>query len=625
MKKPKSFGIKNFNSEINDMLNENESQIENNEIEENTQSLNIESDDKEIIQNIKNNISCSHESLATNNSKISDSILDSGEEKKLKNERIIQFNDSTFRTFTAPLDVAAERFQLIAPLILNKVDKIDRACIIQQIAEDANVSPRTIRRWEKDYLQGSLQALAPKYNKTSGSRIIPPEILDYLIKLRQENPCRGVEKIIYIANQSINKEIFDTNLIKRSTLQAIFFKSGLGAGRLKELKKVKDCVRAARFQHEHRNDLWQTDIKYGPYINGKRTYLIAFIDDCSRLMPNGGCYLRQSIDEVLDCLIIAIEKYGVPRALYCDNGRQYSNHSLNRACAILGIRLLFTRPRSPESKGKIERLNGTFNGFIQEFELESTRTLENLIEKFDAWASELYNNASHSALNGKTPLEVFNSDKEPLRFIDKETLDDAFLRVEKNRKVDKVGCITFHNEKWEIQGGNFLIGKKVDFLYSGSNPDIAVIECHGHDRRIAKKLIIKPFIETKRLIPPISTPNPTSASSLLSAAKAGKFRRNAESNQTPSRNSVTSVLSNIDISKNPSQQNVKNDSSQSHDNSPDKGINFNKMILNRPCSEQTKKTASSLLSVTSAKKKERNKILQDSISFNSLSKKKRDN
>lgn len=44
---------------------------------------------------------------------------------------------------------------------------------------------------------------------------------------------------------------------------------------------------ARRFQRRHRNDLWQSDIKFGPYLpmvpGGKKqqVYLVVFIDDAT--------------------------------------------------------------------------------------------------------------------------------------------------------------------------------------------------------------------------------------------------------------------------------------------------------------------------------------------------------
>ena len=45
-----------------------------------------------------------------------------------------------------------------------------------------------------------------------------------------------------------------------------------------------------RFEHESAGDLWMSDVMYGPKIREggrlRRTYLIAFIDDATRLVPH---------------------------------------------------------------------------------------------------------------------------------------------------------------------------------------------------------------------------------------------------------------------------------------------------------------------------------------------------
>ncbi len=44
-----------------------------------------------------------------------------------------------------------------------------------------------------------------------------------------------------------------------------------------------------RFEHESAGDLWMSDVMYGPKIRDagrlRQTYLIAFIDDATRLVP----------------------------------------------------------------------------------------------------------------------------------------------------------------------------------------------------------------------------------------------------------------------------------------------------------------------------------------------------
>lgn len=96
------------------------------------------------------------------------------------------------------------------------------------------------------------------------------------------------------------------------------------------------------------------DIKFGPHLpidaNGEKkpVYLVLFIDDATRFVVHGAFYdsLEQSIVE--DSFRQAIAKYGIPEAVYFDNGKQYKTQWMNRTFAKLGIRLLFARPFAPD-------------------------------------------------------------------------------------------------------------------------------------------------------------------------------------------------------------------------------------------------------------------------------------
>ena len=50
-----------------------------------------------------------------------------------------------------------------------------------------------------------------------------------------------------------------------------------------------------------------------------------------------------------------LEKRGLPRRLYVDNGSAFRSNALKYACARLGVALLHSRPYIPQGRGKIER------------------------------------------------------------------------------------------------------------------------------------------------------------------------------------------------------------------------------------------------------------------------------
>jgi transposase InsO family protein len=137
-------------------------------------------------------------------------------------------------------------------------------------------------------------------------------------------------------------------------------------------------VAARRFVHRHRNRLWHSDVKFGPYLpigpNGakKQVYLVTFIDDATRLVLHGEFYPTLDAVIVENCFRKAIHKFGVPETVYFDNGKQYRTKWMTRACSKLGIRLLFAKPYSPESTGKVERFNRMVDAFLAEAALEKT-------------------------------------------------------------------------------------------------------------------------------------------------------------------------------------------------------------------------------------------------------------
>lgn len=190
---------------------------------------------------------------------------------------------------------------------------------------------------------------------------------------------------------------------------------------------------------------------------------------------------------------------------------------MNRTCSKLGIRLLYAKPYSPESKGKIERLNRVIDGFLDEVKLERLKTLDQFNERFEVWLSECYQHKPHSALGKNTsPETAFRSDPKALRFVEPETLAHAFLHGE-IRKVDKSGCISFMGKKYEV--GLTFIGCKVDVVYDPSDITELTIEYEGYTPWKARELVIGERAGKRPEMPKHLEKQPAENSRLLTAAQ----------------------------------------------------------------------------------------------------------
>ena len=415
-------------------------------------------------------------------------------------------------------EVAVNRLQIISPLMDPALDKAKRQDLKEAASIQYGISERTIRRWINNYAKDGFEGLKPKAPETAGRSKIPEELIQEAIRLRREIPKRSVTEIIRILEW---EGLAEPGFLRKSTLQDQLAARGYSSRQMKTY--AKDVTSARRFQKPWCNYLWQSDIKYGIYINGHPTYMVCFLDDFSRNILHSEFYdaLDQTI--VQDCFRKALLKYGAPDCVYFDNGKQYRTHWMKRACGKLGIRLLYARPYNPEGKGKQERYNQTVDSFLREVSVSKPKTLEQLNQLYEVWMQECYLNVPHSALSGKTPLEAYQSDSHELRFLSANVIADAFLSCEQ-RKVDKGGCISFDGQKYEIELGLSMIHRKVDVIYDPSDISVLTIECDGFPACTAKPLVISSRSAKRPSLPQHFEKSEPSTSRLLDAAQ----RKNEE-------------------------------------------------------------------------------------------------
>jgi putative transposase len=346
-----------------------------------------------------------------------------------------------------PREEGLRRYRIISPLLEEGLAECEKRDLRRLICHKEGISERTLRRYMAAFRKSGFDSLVPGERKDKGrSKAIGEEALKLAAELRRELPSRSAERIQQIlAAQG--------HAVARSTLERQLRRQGLSG---REIKTSQKAVAGRRFQRVGRNTLWQADLKYGPYLadpqhpgQKTRTYLVALIDDATRLVVQAEFYANQKQPVLEDALRKAIVRCGVPDNLYVDNGKIFISQWLRLACAKLGIRHLNTQAYSPESKGKIERWNRTVDEFIQEVQLEKPADLEALNRLFRAWLSEGYNQREHSALAGKSPAQAFRQDPKALRFPSPEKLREAFL-WEKSPKVDKTGCISLNGICFEV-------------------------------------------------------------------------------------------------------------------------------------------------------------------------------
>jgi len=329
-----------------------------------------------------------------------------------------------------------------------------------------SISRSTIQRWIElyDESNGKLESLCPLDRSDKGkSRIIDDDTELSFIHLREEFPFATAESLMDLMNQrKLVTPGIDLNL---SNVYRLLHNHDLmrpNAGKPEDRRK---------FEAPFPNDLWQSDVMHGPRVDfeGKRkkTYLVAIIDDHSRLIPYARFYFSEKLEVYIDAFEKALLKRGLPRKLYVDNGAAFKSNHLRHIAASLGIALIHARPYKPQGKGKIERW---FKTIRSQFLPTSTgSTIEELNSALKVWL-EKYHARKHGSTK-QTPFDRFTSNMECLRAAPKN-LKDHFRKTAR-RKVAKDRTITLNGRLFE--GPVVLIGKRVELLWHESKPEVVEI------------------------------------------------------------------------------------------------------------------------------------------------------
>lgn len=363
--------------------------------------------------------------------------------------------------------VALFRFGLLAPVLLGQVVS-QKEYLAEVAAKKHNVpyygerefTPKTLYCWLLTYRREGFEGLKPKRRSDRGqSRKLSPEQEEHVLALR--NVERNMPASVFYDRLVEKGEILPKE-VSYATVYRLLKKHGLIG------KDEAKGPERKRFAYDTVNTLWQGDVSYGPYltIDGKkvRTYLFAFIDDCSRVVPFAQFFLSEKTESLSAVFKEALLRKGIPKIVYVDNGKIFRSDVFQVACATLGIVLTHTQPYDAASKGKIERLFGTVKTrFFPTLRVEPPSTLEELNRRFWRWLEEDYHRKEHSSL-GMTPLDMYFSQTSRIKLVDDPaSLKHLFLKREM-RKVRHDGTVSINNRLFEVP--QKYIGQRIEVRFN---------------------------------------------------------------------------------------------------------------------------------------------------------------
>lgn len=275
----------------------------------------------------------------------------------------------------------------------------------------------------------------------SSPRRTAAEVEERILAVRDAHPAWGARKIASCLERAGH------NRPALSTVHEILHRTG----RIRPAPGGKPA--SQRFEMSAPNLLWQMDFKGWVRLgNNAQCHPLTVLDDHSRYDLCLQACADQRGETVRDRLETTFRRYGLPDAVFVDNGSPWSDSSGEHWTRFsvwllkLGISVIRSRPYHPQSRGKNERFHRTLVAEV--FAFRRFRDLADAQDAFDAWR-EVYNfERPHEALDQQVPASRYQPSP---RFLPDRLPAPEYDRGEVVRTVSTTkSYVSFKGRLWKV-------------------------------------------------------------------------------------------------------------------------------------------------------------------------------
>ena len=287
------------------------------------------------------------------------------------------------------------------------VEAYQRAGLTQQaFAKQWGVSAVSLGTWlRKHGTEGpkGLERMSSGPVKRRGRAPLAAPVREEVVAVQRRFPDFGLKKVRHFLAR------FSGLRVSATSVRRIRKAEGMPAVSVPVKRKRKPAP-PRRFERSKPGDLWQTDITYldvawqrGPL------YLIAFLDDHSRYVVGHGLFTHQRGDIAVDVFREACARFGKPKELLSDQGRQYfawrGKTEFQKMLGKEGVAHVVARAHHPMTVGKTERFWETLKREL--WDRVHPRDLEEARERIKHFVAHHNHQRPHQSLDGLVPADRF--------------------------------------------------------------------------------------------------------------------------------------------------------------------------------------------------------------------------
>lgn len=264
------------------------------------------------------------------------------------------------------------------------------------------VSTAALYKWRKRFEEHGPAGLEEKVRGIPPGSRLPEPTKRAILLMKQLKPDWGQDRIY--------AELMRTQGLQASpgAIAKVLEEGGYQV--VNEPTRPHPTPAVQRFERAKPNQLWQTDLfTFNLKRQNRKVYLVGFMDDFSRFMVGYGLHGTSSGEPVREVFESAIANHGAPEEVLTDNGAQYhtwrGQSAFNKLCKRRGIKQIVSRPKHPETLGKIERFWKTlWNDCV---ESAVFRDLDDARQRIGLFIDHYNFHRTHKGIGGLVPADRF--------------------------------------------------------------------------------------------------------------------------------------------------------------------------------------------------------------------------
>jgi len=384
-----------------------------------------------------------------------------------------------WKTEATPMELKAEFVQMANQQSIN----------MSRLCRRFGISRPTGYKWLRRYRKKGLDGLHERSRRPNNSPNQTPESIEQIVvEARRRDPGWGGRKLHHhLINLATDGDlsIREDQVPAASTITRILDRHGM----LADPGHASRRGSWTRFERDQPNELWQLDFK-GEFRldNQAYCYPLTLVDDYSRFSLAVGACADQKRQTVQSELRTVFDRYGLPKAILCDNGppwgaglgwRDWGPFYTRLAVWLirLGITVIYGRPNHPQGKGKNERFNGTLQAELLKHEQFADHNQAR--NRMSGWRDRYNTVRPHEALDMEPPATRYRPSQ--------SSFPDELPLVEYDpdattRKVTSAGKIRFQNQSFTV--GKAFSGYRLELRASSQSHRYDVYFCNQQIRAI---------------------------------------------------------------------------------------------------------------------------------------------